>query len=232
MRKSPAFLFYPSDFLADENVSLMTNQEIGCYIKLLCYCWREGSIPNDTSKIAKLCGETETVMAKLWLAISPCFVAQQNDGDRLVNPRLTKELNRQEMRRNERSESGRKGAVSRWYKDNGSVKEQPIAKPKAKPIAKDGISFSNKDIYPELFEVFYEAFPKHKGKEDAKKAWIQKRKDIEPNFEVVMTSLKKQIPTWTDNKFIPYPATWLRGKRWEDEVDKNTGNSPYTGAWK
>ena len=31
--KSPAFQFYPADFLADENVALMTNQEIGGLFK-------------------------------------------------------------------------------------------------------------------------------------------------------------------------------------------------------
>lgn len=36
--KSPAFQFYAAEFLADENVVLMTNQEVGCYIKLMAYC--------------------------------------------------------------------------------------------------------------------------------------------------------------------------------------------------
>ena len=37
LEKSPAFQFYASDFLVDENVNLMSNREIGCYIKLLCF---------------------------------------------------------------------------------------------------------------------------------------------------------------------------------------------------
>lgn len=232
MNTPPAFLFYPSDFISDENVGLMTNQEIGCYIKLLCYCWREGSIPDDISKIARLCGEKKDVMAQLWLAISPCFNAQENEQGRLVNSRLIKERNKQVERRKERSESGRKGAVTRWYRDNGSANEQPKAKPIAKPIAKNGNFNFNKDIYSELFEVFYEAYPKKKSRQDALKAWLQKRKDIEPNFEAVIAALKKQIPTWTDPKYIPYPATWIRGMRWNDEVDSNPKNSPYMGGWK
>ena len=70
---SPAFQFYPAEFLADENVVLMSNQELGCYVKLMCYCWREGSIPSDVQKIARLCGEDGLAMAELWTAIRPCF---------------------------------------------------------------------------------------------------------------------------------------------------------------
>ena len=88
MSKSPAFQFYPADFLSDENVVLMSNTEVGCYIKLMCYCWREGSIPSDVNKIAKICGEDDSAMAHLWLAISPCFAVAKNSPDRLVHPRL------------------------------------------------------------------------------------------------------------------------------------------------
>jgi len=45
--KSPAFQFYAADYLADENVQLMTLEEEGAYIRALAYCWREGSIPSD-----------------------------------------------------------------------------------------------------------------------------------------------------------------------------------------
>ena len=62
--KSPAFQFYAAEFLADENVVLMTNQELGCYMKLMCYCWREGSIPSEIPKIAKCVGR----IAQLWLS--------------------------------------------------------------------------------------------------------------------------------------------------------------------
>ena len=36
MGNSPAFQFYPADFLSYENVMLMSNQEVGCYVKLMC----------------------------------------------------------------------------------------------------------------------------------------------------------------------------------------------------
>ena len=47
---SPAFQFYPRDFLSDAKVAAMTNEQVGCYWKLICYCWIETDCPK-TSKI-------------------------------------------------------------------------------------------------------------------------------------------------------------------------------------
>lgn len=140
--KSPAFQFYAAEFLADENVALMSNQEIGCYIKLICYCWREGSIPAEIVKIARLCGEDGSAMAQLWLSIRLCFDAANGSPDRLVHPRLQKELEKQNLFKEERAASGKKGAEARWDKAKGKGRSA-IAKPIAKPIAVDGSSSSS-----------------------------------------------------------------------------------------
>ena len=54
--KSPAFQFYPKDWLADPNVRAMTHAERGIYIDLLCSCWTEGSIPDDPEECARIAG--------------------------------------------------------------------------------------------------------------------------------------------------------------------------------
>jgi uncharacterized protein YdaU (DUF1376 family) len=141
MSKSPAFQFYPSDFLSDENVSLMSNRELGCYIKLLSHCWLEGSIPSDMGKISRLCGEPKEVMAELWLSLNKCFLPCVQDSTRLLNMRLEKERKKQTDRKKERSESGKRGAKSRWYKNENSD-GSAIAKPMAQPMANDSSSSS------------------------------------------------------------------------------------------
>jgi len=141
MNKSPAFQFYAAEFLADENVVMMSNQEVGCYIKLMAYCWREGSIPSDISKIGKLCGEDGSAMAQLWLSIGCCF-RSASTSDRLIHKRLENEREKQEKYRAERSESGKKGAKAKWNNDlahHGST----IAQPMAQPMATDGSSSSS-----------------------------------------------------------------------------------------
>src|SRR5690606_41198418 len=51
----PAFLLYVKDFLSDDAVSLMTNEQIGAYILLLCHQWkRPDGLPAAMASLAKL----------------------------------------------------------------------------------------------------------------------------------------------------------------------------------
>lgn len=144
MAKSPAFQFYPADFLSDENVAIMSLAARGAYITLLSFCWIEGSIPSDLGKLARLLGVDSSAMAELWEELWLCFSIATTDAQRLVNPRLDEERRKQELHQKERQESGRKGAKSRWKNEitsYSSAKAQPIAKPMAEPIANHGFSF-------------------------------------------------------------------------------------------
>jgi uncharacterized protein YdaU (DUF1376 family) len=55
--KSPAFQFYPQDYLSSARVAEMSLEEEGAYIRLLCYCWTTGSIPADPERCARLIGK-------------------------------------------------------------------------------------------------------------------------------------------------------------------------------
>ncbi len=52
--KSPAFQFYPADFLT--GTAIMTAEERGIYIALLCYQWEMGGLPDDNRLLARLAG--------------------------------------------------------------------------------------------------------------------------------------------------------------------------------
>lgn len=65
------------------------------------------------------------------------------------------------------------------------------------------------------FSEFYELYPRKQAKIDAEKAW--KSMKCEAISEKVIAGLKKQLPYWTDPKFIPLPASFLRAGRWTDE---------------
>lgn len=71
------------------------------------------------------------------------------------------------------------------------------------------------------FSLFWKTYPNKKEKGDAEKAW----KSLRPNQElqqVILSAIEaaKLSHKWREEggKFIPYPAKWLRRKRWEDEV--------------
>lgn len=70
------------------------------------------------------------------------------------------------------------------------------------------------------FEAFWAAYPKKRSKGDAEKAW-RKVSPSEGLRAVIMAKVReaKASESWSSEggKYIPYPATWLNAKGWEDE---------------
>lgn len=75
------------------------------------------------------------------------------------------------------------------------------------------------------FEQFWESYPKKRSKGAAEKAWA-KIKPSEQLLGQMLDALEraKTSVDWTKEggKFIPYPATWLNAKGWEDEYQQPT----------
>ena len=107
---APAFQFYPKDFLSDGNVAGMSLAERGAYITLLCICWRECSLPDDATRLARMVGATPKEFNKIWPAVRVCFTQQ---GDRLTHRRLDLERAKQDIYRKRQSNAGRASAEAR-----------------------------------------------------------------------------------------------------------------------
>ena len=228
MKAPPSFQFYPADFLSDENVVLMSNEQVGCYIKLLCYCWREGSIPNDMEFIARLCGVANGEnMATLWQkkgGISECF--QQDGSGRLFNRRLRLEREKQISHHHRQSQSGKKGAHVRWGKDAESQKKNGCAI--NSPMAKNSSSSSSLkelEYTSNGFDEFYFEYPRKVGKIAALKAW-KKIKNPSRLLPTILNAIKAQkkekAMLKASGKFCPEwknPSTWLNAGCWDDEPE-------------
>jgi 2'-5' RNA ligase len=84
------------------------------------------------------------------------------------------------------------------------------------------------------FQVFWEVWPKRCAKADARKAWAQ-TKDIRPELTNLLSAVKAACKTeaWMKDggKYIPHPATWLRGERWEDELEVTLPNVVNEKPW-
>jgi hypothetical protein len=71
------------------------------------------------------------------------------------------------------------------------------------------------------FILFWDAYPKKVSKPDAVKAWEKLKPDVD-----LVGSIMKGLQRWkesgewqqNDGQFIPYPATWLNKRRWEDDI--------------
>ena len=79
------------------------------------------------------------------------------------------------------------------------------------------------DTYDDtLFDTFWKSYPKKKDKEKAHK-WFKTHKPSKELVDIMLKQIErfKQTKDWQKDKgqFIPYPTTWLNGKRWEDEFE-------------
>lgn len=81
------------------------------------------------------------------------------------------------------------------------------------------------------FEIFWSAYPRKVTRARAEKAFVI----LEPDDELLSRMLaelekQKQFPGWREEggRYIPYPATWLKERRWEEPAapEKST---PYAG---
>lgn len=76
---------------------------------------------------------------------------------------------------------------------------------------------------PDAFDRFWACYPRREARKDALKAWSH----LNPSPTLVSTILqhvllRSKTKQWRDDKrFIPLPATFLRGERWEDEIDES-----------
>ena len=69
------------------------------------------------------------------------------------------------------------------------------------------------------FDRFWSAYPRRVGKKDAVKVWNQIKPDDNLIEQIVQGVERwKRSEQWTkdEGRFIPYPATFLRGERWND----------------
>jgi len=152
--KSPAFQFYPADYLADAKVQALSIEGEGCYFRLLCYCWREGFIPSNRVAIARLCKGYDG--PGIDEAIS-MFSRGEKRGQ-LVHRRLDKERKRQAEHSKLMQESGLRGAMKRWKIDS-----QAIQRPMASDSSSSSSSSTNKKEPPNPLKRGRKYQSKHLG---------------------------------------------------------------------
>jgi hypothetical protein len=70
--------------------------------------------------------------------------------------------------------------------------------------------------YPDDFEEFWKAYPRHENKADAAKAFTTAIKHKPPALITAAAARYKADPNLPDENFIPYPAKWLRAGGWDN----------------
>jgi uncharacterized protein YdaU (DUF1376 family) len=136
MNKSPAFRFYPGDFMSSPDVQAMDLHEVGAYMFLMCFAWesaRHGYLPDQDDKLrrwAKMTREQWTESREVLLAKFPVV----EEGWR-ANPRLVREAEKQAEYSAKQAANGSKGGRPKkpsLYGENPplSDKKPRLLKPK------------------------------------------------------------------------------------------------------
>ncbi len=109
--KSPAYQWYPKDYMTDPDVIAMTLAQEGAYRRLLDVCWLENGLPTDPSILWRLAkADSEQVFThELWPVVYRKF--HEKDG-RLHHGRL--DVERSKQRKNSRVR--KLAAKARWDK--------------------------------------------------------------------------------------------------------------------
>ena len=229
MAKDPAVLFYTSDFLS--GTITFTNEEIGAYIKLLCIQREQGHIERDI--FDAICGHPMPKVLKK-------FSIDENG--MLFQHRMDEEIRKRNNYINAQTENGKKGGRPKKTKTHGF----DLGLAKENPIGNENININdNSNIRKReaeeaqieaRFKRFWGSYPRKVQKIDARRAFAK----LNPDDELLGAIIKaveasKGSKDWTDGggAFIPYPATYLNGRRWEDEpteINPRFGNFDATEA--
>ena len=82
------------------------------------------------------------------------------------------------------------------------------------------------------FETFWSMYPRKIAKGAALKAWLK----LTPlDQQLAVDALPNHVKHWeikqTEKEYICYPATWLNGWRWMDEIDLTPKKEKVDMSW-
>lgn len=167
-----------------------------------------------------------------WHATSEWIVQQSvKDGPHAVQTALN-ELSEAGYRvvRTERDKDGRVRTVTDWFHD-------PIIRPAENPgTGKSGLRATdpalehqltehngteehNKQLtaaYDDDFLAFWSAYPRHVGKREAHKVWLQVIKIAHP-ADIIQGARRYASDPHRVDQYTAHPTTWLRRGGWEDD---------------
>jgi uncharacterized protein YdaU (DUF1376 family) len=202
--KSPAFQFYPADWLASSSVSLMTPAEEGAYIRLLALEWLQNDcgLPDDDAQLASL-----SRLGKKWFSGSGAKLRRKFTpvNGRLFNDRLIEERQKQFEWKKRCSDGGKKGMESR-YRGNkpdittlqgtyDSLNKGPLTEPNSSSSSLFSSSSSKEES------------PLPPGGDDVRITTIPEWK-TDPTFQPFVEAYRKTGAAVIDEDFVQAYFSW------------------------
>jgi uncharacterized protein YdaU (DUF1376 family) len=228
MNKSPAFQFYPNNWLSSPSVMLMSPSEEGAYIRLLAYSWESG-LPDDDNQLAILSRLGNAWHEGSGEILRKCFIKVEG---RLWNERLLLEKRKQEDFKDEMT----KAANKRWGKrKSGGIRRHSVGNAKGKKTEigrESSISiFSSVDNTPSKEGVVQT--PQKKMKEFIE--MVKAGGDEFKNFCGRISELKTLPISMVQAEVSGFVEKWTEltrdGKRQKWELEKTFEVQKRLGTW-
>ena len=205
-----------TDTFAAETVHL-TNEQVGIYIRLLCFAWTKNTKPFTTQSAYRICQcKDDNCQKKVDDILEEFFQIGEIGKDSWIHKRLVEEHEYLTAKYKKRSEAGKKGVLAK--RENALSKMQaPIPNPNPKP---------NKNIYDEHFE---ELWIKLEIKRGSKFKAFQEYWKLDKHTGCTiadlftpeeLSNIYNKQQKGIENKFVPHFSTWLSQKRWENEENQ------------
>ena len=237
MSQQPFYRWFPGDYLQD-TVHLSIHEDC-LYRRLLDLHWRDGSLPVEHERLAKLARFSLAEFEDAWKEVSGYFVRR---GDRLINVRINSELRGVRRKIDQKRSAGKASAAKRLRTaveiplndpdpdlEEEKNKNPPIVPPNGGTVRADGTPPEKKNLSAGLrFEEWWQAYGKKVEKKRALAIW--KRRGLDAKADMLIEDARNRHAhdeQWRRG-YQPHPSTYLNGDRWEDEVtfaeDKPNGD--------
>ena len=193
-----------TDTFSAETVHL-NNEEVGIYIRLLCFSWTKNTKPFKTESAYRISQcKTDKCEEVVNLILNEFFILG-SDKKSWTHKRLTSEHKYLTDKYRKRAEAGRKGGLAK--SDNATSKTvAPIPRPI--PIPNNN-TLSN-------FEEFWSLLKHKKGsKHLASKKYDLYCLNSDPMD--ISDRFNRYASTVKDKEFLAHVSTWINQKRFEDE---------------
>ena len=208
--KLKAWYLFTEDFIA--GTQHLTNQEIGIYIRLLCWNWNKKcpGLPKDMNTILRIANcITDSEKISCEKIVNEFFV--------LINDHYQNERQLQEyLYITKRIEAS---------KENGKLGGRP-KKPSTNPPTSTPTSTSSKSSkeYNPLFNKFWDKIDNKISKGIAEKNFLKVEDEWKEKAEDLADMYNKYYNSVPDKQFAKQPAFWLSAKKYLDEIPKIKNN--------
>lgn len=229
--------FYPSDWRSEPTLKMVSRAARSFWIDCLCLIHEAGTgrlevggRPASDRDLAAIFGDNPRTVRKLLSEIEEAGVCSRDEDGFVISRRVIRDLLKAEKDANNgrmggnpalkqptSEESGlsprgqRPEAIS---KDNTPLPPKGGRESKRRVKAKKSIDLT----YSERFNRFWENYPRRVAKGDAYKAFSEYT-DESQEVLIAAAAAFAVDEAGKDVQYIPYPATWIRGTRFTDNLE-------------